>query len=135
MLLAYDTVMMPSPKFIGALYRENSQMTWDELFWIKLEVMETRKDLGDKMTGLVELAFPNLDIWEYGAIKALLADAFMDANRNDNIRGYVVKGGPCRQTEALEVAENSEMIWETNWDQRTQRSQGWKDTRKSAIKR
>ena len=101
--LAYEAAAGSVSKFIGALYRENSQMTWDELkgtlirrytceqttteavrklFRIKQEVGETLEDLGDKMTRLAELAFPNLEIRENEAIQVLFADAFMDAIRD-----------------------------------------------------
>ena len=109
-----------------------------KLFRIKQEVEETLEDLGDKMTRLAELAFPNLEIRENGAIQALLADTFMDTIRDDDIRGDVLKGGPCRLTEALEVAKSSERTWErirTNRDQGTQRTQGWKDTEKNSRNR
>lgn len=37
----------------------------------------------------------------------------MDAIRDDDVRDDVLKGGPGRLTEALEVAKNSERIWES----------------------
>lgn len=45
------------------------------------------------MAGLTGLAFPNPEIREKGAIQA---DAFMDTISDDEVRGDVLKGGPCR---------------------------------------
>ena len=58
-----------------------------KLLKIKQEIEETLQDLGDKMTGLMGLVFPNPELRENGAIQALLADAFMDAIRFDNVKG------------------------------------------------
>ena len=110
-LLADEAASRPFSKFIGALYRENSQITLDELkgalirryasertaieavrklFRIKLKVGETLVGLGDKMTGLAKLAFPNPEIRENGAIQALLADAFTDIIRDDDMMSWRV---------------------------------------------
>ena len=52
----------------------------------------------------------------------------MDAiHDDDDVRDDVWKGGPCRLTEAQEVAKDSESIWErirNNRDQGAQRSRG-----------
>ena len=55
------------------------------LFRIKQEIGETLEGLGDKMTGLAGLAFPNPEIRENGVIQALLAEAFMDTIRDDEV--------------------------------------------------
>lgn len=43
------------------------------------------------MAGLAGLGFPNPEIRENGAIQALLADSFMDAMRDDEVRSDVLK--------------------------------------------
>ena len=65
-------------------------------------------DLGERIAGLAALAFPELEIRNSGSIQALLADTYMDALSDRELRGGVLREGPSTMVEAIEAARNSE---------------------------
>ena len=68
-------------------------------------------DMGERIAGLVALAFLELEIRNSGPIQALLADTYMDALSDRELRGDVLREGPSTLAEAIEAARNSERLW------------------------
>ena len=130
-LLAYEAAAGPVSKFIGGLYRENPALTWAELksalvrqyasertaieavrklFRLRQGDSESIEDLGERITGLATLAFPELATRDSGSIQALLADAYMDALGDKELRCDVLRKGPSTLAAAVEAARNNERL-------------------------
>lgn len=128
-LLAYEAAAGPVSTYIGGLYRENPALTWTELksalvrqyasehtaieavrklFRLRQGDKEAMEDLGERIAGLAALAFPELATQNSGPIQALLADVYMDALSDRELRGDVLKEGPSTLAADIEVTHNSE---------------------------
>lgn len=128
-LLAYEAAAGPVSTYIGGLYRENPALTWTELksalvrqyasehtaieavrklFRLRQGDKEAMEDLGERIAGLAALAFPELATQNSGPIHALLADVYMDALSDRELRGDVLKEGPSTLAADIEVTHNSE---------------------------
>ena len=70
------------------------------------------EDLGERIAGLVELAFPELATRNNGPIQALLADMYMDVLSNREWHGDVLREEPSILVAAIEAARNSERLWD-----------------------
>lgn len=108
-------------------YKENPALTWTELksalvwqyanertvieavrklFWLQQQEGETNEELEERIAGLEALAFPEL------AIQALLADVYVDALSDRDLRGDVLKWGPVNLAADIEAARTSKRLWD-----------------------
>lgn len=78
-----------------------------KLFRLRQGDREAMEDLGERIAGLAALAFPELATRNSGPIQALLADVYMDALSDRELRE-----GPSTLAAAIEAARNSERLWD-----------------------
>ena len=70
------------------------------------------RDLGERIADLAALVFPKLEIRNNGPIQALLADTYMDALSDRELRDDVQREGPSTLAEAIKAVRNSERLWD-----------------------
>ena len=130
-LLAYEAAAGPVFKYVGGLHREDPALTRTELkstlirqytsertaieaarklFRLRQGESEDMGDLGERIAGMAALAFPELEIRNSGPIQALLADTYMNALSDRELRGDVPREGPSTLAETIEATRNSERL-------------------------
>ena len=130
-LLTYEAPASPESKYVGGLYRENPAIIWTELKSalvrqyanectaveaVRKGDSEAKVDLGERIAGLAVLTFPELATRNSGPIQALLADVYMDALSDRELRGDVLREGPSTLAAAIEEARNSKRLWKKGVD-------------------
>lgn len=72
---------------------------------------ETRRELGARATKLSTIALPG-EIRDNAAIQMQLPDLYVDASENERIRHDVIKEVPIRLSVIIDLAKDSENVWE-----------------------
>lgn len=132
-LLAYDNTTADVSDLIKDHLERNPELTWEQLKvalteryatkTTSIEAMrtlmkarqgreETLVQMADRVTRLAELAFPMAGAREGDAIQALLADLYVDALSDEEIRRDVIRKAPVNLVEAVARARETEEIYQ-----------------------
>ena len=132
-LLAFETAIRAPSDFIQKKMMEGPGLTWAQLREelqaeyagepSALEAMrslaevrqrenETLVELGERIRGLSLLAYPQEDIRSMPVLQAQLADCYIDALRDEEIKKEVVKAEPEDVTRAVHLARRNKNFLE-----------------------
>ena len=132
-LLAFETAIRAPSDFIQKKMMEGPGLTWAQLREelqaeyagepLVLEAMrslaevrqrenETLVELGERIRGLSLLAYPQEDIRSTPVLQAQLADCYIDALRDEEIKKEVVKAEPEDVTRAVHLARRNKNFLE-----------------------
>lgn len=130
--LAYDATKGKASEFVRGLLENHPRLAWEEVKKLltkefadegtAIEAMrallkltqlreETPGELGARAGRLSSLAFPEV-VRDNAVMQAQLADLYVEALSDERVRHDVLKEGPLRLSAAIELARESQGVWD-----------------------